>query len=129
VSGDEKVPSANFVVSPGRAWLALLAGPFAALLELLAVYVAAANIHRDEQRIVLHVIAAICCALALWGWLTSRSLWLDLGRRWPDPADEGSSSGLRMIASVGLLAGPLFVLLVLAQWAAILLLSFHPRAA
>ncbi len=128
MSADPKAPPPGFVVHPRRAWLALFAGPFAALLELLAVYVAAANIHRDAQRIVLHVIAGGCCALAVWGWVASRSLWLDLGGRWPDPADEGPSSGLRMLASVGMLAGPLFVLVVLAQWAAIPLLSFHPRA-
>jgi hypothetical protein len=113
---------------PQRAWFGFLAGPFAALLELLAVYVATANIDDDKGRIILHLIAAGCFALAAWGWLTAWHVWRDLGRRWADPADEGFAAGLRMVASMAVLSAPLFVLVVIAQWFAVIVLDIHPRA-
>jgi hypothetical protein len=128
VSADRTERDRAPALHPQRAWFGFLAGPFAALLELLAVYVATANIDDEKGRVVLHLIAAGCFAIAAWGWLTAWLVWRDLGRRWADPQDEGFAAGVRMVASMAILSGPLFLLLVLAQWVAIVVLDVHPRA-
>jgi hypothetical protein len=104
-------------------WLAFLAGPVAALLLLLADYALAGAACTAASRTVLHAVAALCLATALAGWRASWRGWSATGRAWPDSSDGGPTAHLHLLGSLGVLGGGLFVLFILAQWLAVLVLD------
>jgi hypothetical protein len=110
-----------------RSWFGVLAGPCAVLIELLAVYVIAFQVCAWLPGAWLHVAAGACVLLALAGWKVAWSEWKACGGEWPDPSSEEPRLDVRLLSSVGLIGGPLFVLLSLAQWAAAIVFDPCPR--
>lgn len=122
----ESQPHLEPIEGAGPLWTGLLAGPIAALTQLLALYVLTQSACSHHARAALHVVAAVCLLAALIGWHASWNGWKREGSHWPDPGDSGPSAARRFLASLGLLSGGLFVLLIVAEWTAAVALDACP---
>lgn len=104
-------------------WFAVLAAPTAWMaglgLEYGLVRVACAG----GGMVPLHLISLATLLLALAGGLVALREWRRAGGEWPGEG-HGAESRSRFMAALGMLATPLFALLILAQWIA--LLTFNP---
>lgn len=98
-------------------WFAVLAGPVAWMLGLNAQYGLVRVACARGSMLYLHAVTVLTLALALAGvWMALRE-WRRTGRGWPDE-QGGTLSRSRFMAVVGLMAGALFSLAIVAQWLA-----------
>ena len=98
-------------------WFAVLAGPLAWMLGLNAQYSLVRLACAKGNMLYLHAVTVLTLALALAGvWMALRE-WRRTGRHWPDE-HGGTMSRSRFMAVVGLMAGALFSLTIVAQWLA-----------
>jgi hypothetical protein len=98
-----------------RLWLALMAGPAAWGLGLTAKYAMVPFACGSLNTIGLHAVSLVTLLMALAGTLLSWRLWTESGREWPD--ERGSPLvRSRFMSLMGLMAGGLFALAIVAQW-------------
>jgi hypothetical protein len=108
-------------------WAAVLAGPLAALTQMLVVLAASRTACAGNGEIALHATSAACLAIVAAGaWLSHRD-WRIGGSRWASEHDEGPVSRIRFLSSLGLIGAGLFALLVIAEWIAVFALDPCPR--
>src|SRR5690349_16282696 len=97
-------------------WVGLLGGPVARFGQMTAGYALAEWACHGHGRWPLHLATVVGLALAAGGIAASWWIWDANGRGWPSPTDEGRAARDRFLAVMGLLAGSLFTLIILAQW-------------
>ncbi len=107
-------------------WAGVFAGPVAWFAQFQVAYWLAPGACAGMGRLPLHLSTLIGLVVALGGgWAAWRS-WkrADLDR---PPAQEGGPvARVRFLASLGVMGGPFFALVILAQWFAIVLLDPCP---
>ncbi len=104
------------------AWLAALAGPVAWAADLEAVYALAPR-SCVSGRAMLHLVTFLGLAAAGLGALVAALNRASFGRA-IDADDRGSAAAqIRFLSAIGLMSNPLFSLIIVAQWLAILLLD------
>jgi hypothetical protein len=104
-------------------WAGLLLAPAAFFVHLQVAYamVSWACVHRGD--VWLHVANATSVLLATVGAVVARRVWNRTGREPGDGDESRPLSRARFLAIVGLASSSVFVLLLLAQWAAQLVIS------
>lgn len=106
-------------------WAGVLAGPVAWLVHLQTVYVLAVWACGGRGRAALHLVTLLCLAVTAAGIASAWRRWRSVGE-WPSDWGHGRESRVRMLSVLGLLAGTLFALALVAQWFAVLLLDPCP---
>ena len=114
-------------VSNLKQWVSVLGGAVAFLLNLQVSYTMVDWACMSGNDWSLHVVHAVSLALAVGAAWLGRTLWTRVGREWPD-AGAGSVSRSRCLAALGALGGLIFPLVILAQWATVMVLGPCPRA-
>ena len=107
--------------SPGRLWVGLLTGPVGWFLSFLGVYALASGACGQPTGR-LHAVVVLGLVVAAAGTVLAWRTWRAAGGA-PDPKDAGAVGRTRLLSSLGLLAGGLFGLLIIAQWIAVALLT------
>jgi nicotinamide riboside transporter PnuC len=98
-------------------WFAVLAGPVAWMLGLNAAY-GFVRVACDQQSLLpLHGVSLLTLLLALAGGATAWREWRRAGGEWPDEGG-GTLPRSRFMTALGLMAGPFFALVIVAQWTA-----------
>jgi hypothetical protein len=106
-----------------RLWVAMLCGPVAWLAAFQGDYARVERACVGRARWPLHLVMGLAVLLTLGGLALSWRLWRGVGRQWPDEAGTATARA-RFMAMSGLLIGAFFLLLLLAQWWANVVL--HP---
>src|SRR4051794_26633719 len=106
-------------------WFGGLGGPLAWFVPQQALYVLNFGVATPENRLPLHVASAVALLTALAAVAVSRANWRAVGG-WPADADEGRPARLRFLSVLGMLAGSLFALVIVAQWIAVVMLDPYP---
>lgn len=104
-------------------WFAVLAGPLAWMIGLSTEYSLVRVACAHGNMLPLHLVSLATLLLAAAGGLVSWREWRHTGEKWPGE-EGGSMPRSRFMVALGLLANPLFVLVILAQWIA--LFAFNP---
>src|SRR5690349_11038949 len=96
-------------------WAGLLLAPTAFLLNLEVAYGMVPVACSHQNRLLPHLVHAICFLLAATGGFFALRSWRSSGEIWP--GDEGGPVGrTRFMAGLGLLLSIMFMLVILAQW-------------
>jgi cytochrome c biogenesis factor len=96
-------------------WAGLLLAPTAFLLNLGLAYGLVPTACSHHNRLLPHLVHAICFLIAATGGFFALRSWRACGETWP--GDEGGTVGRsRFMAGLGLLLSLMFVLVILAQW-------------
>lgn len=106
-------------------WFGVLGGPLAWFVQQQALYVLNFWVATREGKLSLHVASAAAVLTALAAVAVARANWRVVGG-WPADADEGRPARLRFLAVLGMLAGNLFAVVIVAQWIAVLTLDPYP---
>jgi hypothetical protein len=107
----------------GVLWAGVLVGPLASLTALELGYVLVERACASGQMLPVHLAFLGCfLATAATGWLSWRE-WQRWGSRLSSEAG-GREGRSRFLATLGLIGAPLFGLVIVAQWSAVLFL--HP---
>lgn len=106
---------------PRRLWAGLFAGPVGWFVSFIGAYALAAGAcgqgtGRLHGMVLLGLIVAVAGTLLAW------RTWKSAGGP-PRSGDEGVVARARLLASLGLLAGGLFDIVIVAQWIAVALLT------
>ena len=107
-------------------WAGWLAGPVAWAGQFLVAFVMVPRASAGWGLLPIHLsTVAGLLGTALGGWLAWRA-WRGGGGwgGWPPSADEEKAGWVSFLAIQGLLTAPLFAVVILSQWAAVVLL--HP---
>ncbi len=108
-------------------WAGVLAGPLAWFVQFQVAYWLAPGTCVGTGRLPLHLATLIGLLVALGGGGASWSSWRGTGHDLPSADEEGPLARVRFLAAMGLMSGPLFAVVILAQWFAIVLLDPCPR--
>jgi hypothetical protein len=100
---------------PGRLWAGVLAGPLAMLLQLQVNYALVLWACGSGREWPLHLTALLALVVTVAGGLLSWRNWRQSGAEWEDEG-AGVIPRSRFMAAVGILAGVLFALVIIAQW-------------
>ncbi|HET8657187.1 MAG TPA: hypothetical protein VFL93_16795 [Longimicrobiaceae bacterium] len=103
-------------------WFAVLAGPTAWILGMLANYSLVRVACAKHSMLSLHLVSLGALLLALGGGAVAWREWRRAGSEWPG---EGSGPLVRsrFMAVIGVLASAFFTLVIVAQWIAQLFLN------
>lgn len=107
--------------------LGLLLGPATALINHGIIYMATPWACGHGGHRALHIIPAICLLVAIGGGLLARAHWTRAGRQTEAP-DASVLDRSRFLALCGLATSALSILLILAQWLAIVVFGPCMRA-
>jgi hypothetical protein len=102
-------------------WPALLAGPLAWAAHLQGVFALSAWATEQGTAGVLHAVGAACLLVAAGGLGLAWWAWRATGG-WPTGGEPPPAARARTLSTVGVMTGGLFVVVIAAQWAAVLLL-------
>ena len=98
-----------------KLWFALLAGPIAWMIGLTAKYAMVPFACGSTNSLAMHAVSAATLLLTVAGAVLSWQLWQRSGRQWPD--ERGTPVvRTRFMSMMGLMAGALFALAIIAQW-------------
>ena len=98
-----------------KLWFPILVPPLAVLAQLSAGYALVALECQQQQRLPVHLVAAVALLVALAGAAIAWSRWREAGVA--PPADSGDpTSRTRFLAIVGLAVSAVMALAVAAQW-------------
>lgn len=103
-------------------WLAMLAGPLAWIMALNVQYALVRVACTGGSTVWLHLVTVVALALVGCGVWLAWSEWRRIGGGW-DPSGAGAAPRSRFMCMVGMLAGALFGLAILAQWLGTLFLN------
>jgi putative membrane protein len=106
-------------------WFGVLAGPLAWAIQLSALYALAVASCGGAGTAPLHVVSLLCLIVALLGFHTARRQLRSMRGEEENP----TIGARRMLALLGILLESLFVLVMIATWAAVFLLSPCPAGA
>ncbi len=107
-------------------WLGMLAPPSLFLIGLGVAYTVVPFACRDRSPVTLHITSfAFLIATLAPGVLAWRE-WRRAGSEWPDDG-HGVEPSERFMAALGTLGSAFFALLVIAQWAAMLVVPYCRR--
>ena len=121
VHGAEKAERAVGESSPLALWTGVLLAPLAVMGNIEAGYSLAPLVCESWPRSMAHLVTAMMLLLAIASGLLARRNWLRSGRDWP--VDSGTPvERSRFLGAVGVLFSALCVLLILAQWLAVVML-------
>jgi hypothetical protein len=118
----EALPPANSPVSDLAQWVSFLGGAFVVLLNLEVSYAMVDWACLSGNEWSLHVVHFVSLALTVAAAWLGRVLWTRIGSDWPDPR-PGAVSRSRFLAALGALGGLIFALVIVAQWAAVIVLG------
>lgn len=108
-------------------WAGLLAGPVAWVVQLQAVYALSAWATERDRPAALHLVSLLCVAATLGGGLLAWRAWRAVGG-WPTGAEAPAVGRTRYLAVLGVMTGGLFVIVIVAQWLAVVILP-HTQGA
>lgn len=103
-------------------WAAVLAGPLAWLLAFNLQYALVRVACTGGTTLPLHVVALVALVLTAAGVWMAWTEWRRIGGG-PDPEGAGTAPRARFMCVLGMLAGALFGLAILAQWLGTLFLN------
>jgi hypothetical protein len=96
-------------------WTGLLLAPAAFLINLEVAYALVPTACASSTKLLVHVVHAVCLALAVVGTLTASRRWQLTGETWPGGAG-GRLSRSRFMSGLGLLLSLFIVMVIVAQW-------------
>jgi hypothetical protein len=96
-------------------WTGLLLAPAAFLINLEVAYALVPTACASSTKLLVHVVHAVCLALAVVGMLTAWRRWQLTGETWPGGAG-GRLSRSRFMSGLGLLLSLFIVMVIVAQW-------------
>lgn len=102
-------------------WAGVLAGPVAWAVQLVAVYAMAAWRCDGGPAWPLHLGSLACLVVAAGGATLAWRDWRAVGG-WPGASEEVAVGRTRLMSVVGVMTGSLFVLVIFAQWLAVIVL-------
>jgi hypothetical protein len=103
-------------------WTGLLLPPLAFLINLEVGYALVTRSCDRGDQLLIHLTHLACLLLSLVGGWAAWRLWQAEGAEWPGQGG-GTVGRTRFMAGLGLLTGPMFILVIVAQWIPGFLLS------
>jgi hypothetical protein len=104
-------------------WAGMLAAPIAWFVQLSIVYALTPHACAAKGRFLLHLASLVCLAVAGFGLRTAWGNWEVIRRGSAADGPRASSGRARFQSLGGLLSGGLFLLIIVAEWLAISVLS------
>jgi hypothetical protein len=106
-----------------KLWLSMLGAPVLWLIYLQGAYVLVQAACRSGQHFILHAGSGSFLALTIVLGGIALGQWTALGRGWPDEEEGGSGGRRRAMAMIGILQSALFAAIIVASWAAMMILD------
>lgn len=123
----ETPPPDRAPVSPLALWAGVLTAPVAFLVLLEVTYALASWACTRGGEWVLHLACAGAAAAAVWALAHSWRSWSAAGRQWPDTGADAATRS-RLLALLGVAGSGYFLLVILAHWITVVVLSPCARA-
>jgi len=98
-----------------RLWIGLLLPPIAWSVQLQSLYLTSEYGCYTSDFTWNHVVVIVALVFSLLGWAIAGREWSASGRGTADDGGDGMSRG-RFMATLGLLSGALFSIVIFAQW-------------
>jgi hypothetical protein len=99
-----------------KLWFPIVVPPLAALAQQSSMYALVARECAEQQRLPLHVVAAIALLVTLFGVAVAWRHWSAVGVAAPEDSGDARSH-TRFLAIVGIAVSAIMALAVIAMWA------------